>query len=124
MCAMVQEARPELSHEQAREMAVVYSRGQPPVAAPPVDHFPALAPPPFVPPPLPMAPPRATTLRIPASPGPFEMEPPRDTMGALATSNTTDAGGHVDNSISRGVTRVLIWFWVLGHRERVRVHAV
>ena len=61
MYAMVRETRPELSHEQAREMATTCSREPLPVAAPPADHFPALARPPFIPPPLPMAPPPAPT---------------------------------------------------------------
>ena len=74
MYAMVRETRPELSHEQAREMAATCSRESLPVAAPPADHFPALAPPPFIPPPLPMAPPPAPTSRHPAPAGPFAQE--------------------------------------------------
>ena len=74
MYSMVREARPELSHEQAREMAATSSREPPPVGVPPADPFPALAPPPFIPPPLPMAPPLAPTTGHPAPPGPFVQE--------------------------------------------------
>ena len=74
MYAMVRETRPELSHEQAREMAATCSREPLPVAAPPADYLPALAPPPFIPPPLPMPPLLAPTTGHPAPTGPFAQE--------------------------------------------------
>lgn len=53
------------------------SRGQSPAAAPPVDHFSALAPHPFVPSPQPIAPPPAPLAPFGMEPAPGHDAPPR-----------------------------------------------